>query len=371
MIEIYSMKKLTPFLLLFLLFVSLQWLSSFSKSIIPSYLLGHSISPNLMLLSLVFMFGTQIILQVLFRKINSSKAWIVSVFCTLGVLLSIYSLYHPFQVLLMGMFSGAPLFLFWLPYNIMYFSHSPKNKTASRSGLMFSISPLIGIIAPFIAGQLAEKSLTPILIGSLVFSILPLVLIRTIKPFYLNINLSKSWNHIRTFQIPLITGGIWEALVIAIIPILSLYFFPRPSSYGMYLSYLSIVSVGANLLLGHISDKIKKRRTILLPIATILLISTLFIPWAMTSIKRYVLVTSIIQFFLPIYWNITTALFVDRYPKFNVSFPGREMGLALGRFIGIGITYILFVMNIQNLILYPILALSLGGFIVSLVFLKK
>lgn len=78
--------------------------------------------------------------------------------------------------------------------------------------------------------------------------------------------------------------------------------------YGVFLSYISLVSITANLTLGKLTDKLQKRVLFLYPLTIIMALVTFTFPFATKNITHWIIVTGIIGFLLPLFWNVSTAL---------------------------------------------------------------
>ncbi|MDD5489174.1 MAG: hypothetical protein PHP25_00640 [Candidatus Moranbacteria bacterium] len=136
--------------------------------------------------------------------------------------------------------------------------------------------------------------------------------------------------------------GIWEATIFGIIPIFSLFFIKEPLEYGGYLAYLALMAVLANLLLGRFTDKIQKRAIFLYPLTISIAILTFLFVFAVGNIFIWFVLTGLLQFLLPLFWNISTAMVVDSHPNLRLAMPGREYMLASGRIVGLLIAFISF-----------------------------
>lgn len=76
-----------------------------------------------------------------------------------------------------------------------------------------------------------------------------------------------------------------------------------------------------------------------------LAILTIALSYSLSSIYAWIAITGLIQFLIPIFWNITTSFIVDKHSNLEIAIPGREILLAVGRMLGLGITYLGFQYN--------------------------
>lgn len=344
------------FKFLIILYAAVAWFGRVSTSIMPAYLLGHGITLNQMFLANALQF-LPMLLVLLFVRIPSAKlSWRLAIISGLLAVLSLVNIRFDFQVYLTYIFGGISLALFFVYYNIGHFLYTPKDKTGVSGGVMYAVSPAISIFAPLLAGSLAVSNINYLWLICLLSFGLAYSLTFWQTDFKITYNIFESLQSIRSVRIPIILEGIWESILFAFIPLTTLHFITSPSGYGQYLAYLSLVGTIAGLLLGHFSDKIGKRSFLLTPISFILSVLTILMIWGSKSLPLWILVTSAIQFMIPIFWNISTALMIDQNLDLRVAFPGREIVLAFGRLLGLAFTYFC-IINTQINFLLIVLAL--------------
>lgn len=166
-------------------------------------------------------------------------------------------------------------------------------------------------------------------------------------------------------------GGFWDAFNYAIIGVYSLYFIKSPAEYGIFLAYLSFIAVIANLTLGGLTDKFQRRSFLLYPTIIGLGILTLLFTKATADFRLWIILASLIQCLLPIYWSLTTTLVVDHHPNLYLAIPGREIVLALGRITGLFFVFLSFSFEKKPFYIFFILAGALFLFALNLVWQTK
>ncbi len=336
---------------LIILYAAYAWFGRVSSSIIPAYLLGRGITINQMFLANALQF-LPMLLILLFVRIPSAKlSWRLAIISALLAVVSVINVQTSAQVYLTYIFGGISLALFFIYYNVGHFLYTPKGKTGVSGGVMYAVSPAISIFAPLLAGSLAMSNINYLWIICLLSFFLAFYLTSWQPDFQITYHVRTSITAIRATRIPILLEGIWESVLFAFIPLTTLHFISSPGGYGRYLAYLSLVGTVAGLLLGYFSDKRGKRSYLLTPICLILALLTLSMIWGARSLPLWILVTSAIQFMIPIFWNISTALMIDQNLDLKVAFPGREIVLALGRLMGLGFTYICIINNQTNVLL--------------------
>lgn len=350
-------QKFKSLLILYALYV---WFSKVSSSIIPAYLLSKGMTINQMFLASIFQFLPMILVLVFVRIKSARLSWRLAIISVLLAVLSVVNVQFTYQVYATYIFSGIALALFFVYYNVGHFLYTPKGRTGISGGIMYAVNPAISIFAPIIAGGLAVSQINYLWILCILSFII--VFGYTSKPedFSITYSLKESIKVLAPVRVPIFIEGIWESVLFAFIPLSTLYFIMSPAGYGQYLGYLSLIGTIAGLLLGHYSDKLGKRSFLLWPICIILSLSTIGLFFGLKSLAIWVLFTSIIQFILPLFWNITTALLIDQNLDLKVSFPGREVILALGRMAGLIFTYLCIMYSQQGLLLAVLSIVIMG-----------
>ena len=337
-----SNSRRQQFFTLLIFFASYLWYRVFSTSVLPPYYLNQGISYQQMALGSVFAFLSAAIIVVVLSRIRSLISWRLALLCYVCFLFLVIYLSSPWQFYLAHVFVGLAIILFWVPYNIVHYKLTPKHRTGYSSAILFSIPPLVSLIAPLLAGFLAQIDYKYIWIFSFLFFLIPVYLSKFQKNILIKFNFKASLQEIKSTRILFFLQAIWEAVIFSVIPIFSLFFIKSPAKYGIYLAYLSLMAILANLTLGHITDKLQKRTIFLYPLTIILAITTLLFPLALKNITWWIIITGIIQFIVPLFWNMVTSMVVDVHQNLNRAFIGREFVLSVGRAIGIFAVFINF-----------------------------
>jgi len=343
--------NLISFYTVFLLF------GSFSTSILPTYFLEHGLTLNQMMLGKMVFFGGQILLLLGLRSLSAKLSWRMALITSIVYILLIINLRSltPFYI---GQFiNGMSLFFFLVFYNIAHFELTPKDKTGSSSALMFILPSLVSVFAPLIAGYLAQINILFIWAISILLFVICYYLVNFQKNFRLAYSIKESLTEIKATRVFLLLEGLWEALPFGIIPIYTLFFIKEPLPFGIYLSYLSVISIVANYFLGKLTDKIRKRTIFLYPITIAIAVTTFLFPVSTNSLILWVILTSMLQVLLPIFWNISTAFVVDSHADLRKAIPGREIVLAVGRLMGLSLAFASFTFEKQPKYIFLILGL--------------
>lgn len=364
MLELQSMFN-KKFQLLFTFYTSYIWFIIFSTSIFPTHFLAQHLNLQQMLLGVVLKFVAQIILLLTLTKLTSRISWRLALVTSLiSIFLSI-SIKNSFQFYTASLIGGFAMFFFYPFYNIAHFMNTPREKKGHSSALMFIVPSFIGIFAPLLAGYIAQENIVFLWIMSLVSFLISFYLAGSQENFQLSYAVGAAIGEIKTTRVFLFLEGIWEAVPFGVVPIYTLYFIQTPLKYGIFLSYLAVVSIIANFALGRMTDKLQKRIVFLYPLTIILACTTLLFVVVKSNLVSWLILTGIIQFFLPLFWNVSTAMVIDSHTNLQRAIPGRELILAIGRILGLSLVFISF--NVEKsphyifiilgliLFLYPIM----------------
>lgn len=333
------------FFLLFIFFVAYLWFKTFSGAVLPVHYLNEGLSLTTMMGGLVSVFLGQIAVLLICRKLSSRISWLLALLASILFLLLIIKINYSWQYLIASALAGTSIFFYFMFYNIAYFENTAKTKIGINSALMFSMATMIGLTAPLLAGFLGQISFNLIWIISIVFFLPALILVFYQQDFAISYSIKAAISEIRATRVFIFLEGIWEALVFGIIPIYTLYFIKTPLGYGTFAAYLSLVGIVANLTLGKLTDRLQKRVVFLYPLTIILAFVTISFAFFSNSLTAWLILTAIISFLLPLFWNITTAMVVDSHSNLRLAIPGREIVLAVGRFAGLLLTFLSFLLE--------------------------
>lgn len=330
------------FINIFVLYSAYIWFVSFSGSILPTHFLEQGLDFRQMMLGKLLLFSSQIIFLIFLTSFRSKNAWRLALILNFGYILLSIKILSPYQFYTANILSGLALFLFYTFYNIGHFENTPQEKRGYSSALMFSVGPVIGIFAPLASGYFAKVNISILWILSGVFFLLAFYFTKRQENFRLTYTLKSALAEIKATRWFIFIGGIWEAMALGIIPIFTLFFIKEPLKYGGYLAYLALVSVLANLILGKFTDKIQKRAAFLYPLTISMAVLTLFFNLAVRSLFSWIIFTGLLQFLLPLFWNVSTAMVIDSHPNLRLAIPGREFMLGAGRVVGLLIALLSF-----------------------------
>jgi len=354
------------FLLLFIFYISYVWFTTFGTSILPTHFFAQHLSLQQMMLGSVLRFVAQILLLITLTTFTSKLSWRFALISSFIYILLSVSIYSTFQFYVASFINGFALFFFYIFYNIAHFEHTPQKQRGHSSALMFIVPSFIGIAAPLLAGYIAQVNLVFLWIISFVSFFISFYLVRLQENFQISYKIKAAIKEIKATRVFIFVEGVWEAMVIGVIPIYTLYFIKTPLRYGIFLSYLALVSIIANFTLGKITDRWQKRTIFLYPLTIIMACTTILFVTVKSNLVSWIILTGIIQFLLPLFWNISTAMVVDTHPNLQLAIPGREFMLATGRILGLLMAFISFTIEKSPYYIFIILGLILFFYPITL-----
>lgn len=214
-------------------------------------------------------------------KINSRKSIFLGILCSALSVLVLIKIFSPIQLYVSAILGALNIIFFWIPFNTMYFKYSSEEKRGLNSGILFLVNPIIGMTLQPLSGIIAEKFSFGVMftVGMFLY-LIPLSLIKIIPDFNMDLNVKKEIKILK-FNWTTFFQGMLARVNYTLIPIFSLFFIKTPIGFGSFFGYLSLITVIASVLNGHISDKMKNRKHFFY-IFTILTVVS-FIPLAFSS----------------------------------------------------------------------------------------
>jgi len=289
------------------------------------------------------------------QKLDSKTSWYIAIILSYVYILLLIKIVSPYQLYLAFFINGLITFFFYAFYNSAYFEATSQKNIGKSSALMFSIGPLISLVAPLFAGSLAQINYLYIWILSFFFFLIPLYFVRSQESFTIKYSVREIIEEIRSTRLFIFIGAFWEAMAFGMIPIYTLFFIKTPLGYGAFLSYLGMIGILANLSLGVFTDKMQKRVFFLYPVTLAMSAVTFLFSLATVNIYYWIIASGVIQFFYPIYNNVSLAMVVDTKPDLKKAIVGRELVLSLGRIVGLSLAFLSFTFERQPFYIFIVL----------------
>lgn len=321
---------------LIIFFAAYNWFVAFIGAVLPPHLVDQGFSIKQILWAIFFQYIALLLLTItkVCTRIKSRSSWQIAIILSIIYVLAIIKVTSLFQLFLAYFIYGSSVLLFYLFYNVAHFEHTPKEKNGHSSAIMFSVGPIVSVIAPLIAGMAAQINYFLVWALSGIFLAITLYLANIQKSYTVKYSLNLAAKEVRSTRSFIILHGIWDAMRFGIIPIYGLFFIHTPLGYGSYIAYLSLSSAAANLIFGKFTDKKQKRMIFIYPLSIIMAGMTLLFPLATTNVINWIIITGIVQFFIPIFSNLMLTAVIDGHSNLQLAMSGREIFLNTGRVIG-------------------------------------
>lgn len=349
----------SPFTKLIIFLAACLWFSSFARAVIPPHILSQGITLQQMAIGSFLAFATLTVLFFIHPTFRAKWAWAVAIWTLALFIFGQVRIFHLYQFYAVSILNGISMYHYWIPYNIAYFQNTQNHHLGRNSGIMFSLYPLINVIAPPLAGIIATQSIQLVWMLSLIFFVGSLLTIKPLDDFSVRFSVAAAIREIRHTRILLILEGVWEAMLFSIIPIYTLTYLNTPFSYGTFSGYLALTGAAAGLILGKLTDRRGKRAHLITLLVAMMAIITFIFPAATSSFFLWMILTGLLSLIVPIFWNVTTAATIDLHPNLALVIPGRELCLAIGRTIGLFLALVSFTYEPTPTYIYPALALVL------------
>ena len=296
------------------------------------------------------------------KSIKTSLMLRIAHFIILASLTTVYMLY--FSAALFGYL----IILFWVPFNAFYFSLGGNKQRMLINSLLVILVPLISIPLLPTAGFMAKEYGFPMVFALAAgLSFITFVFVDIHFPTKkIKNDLKKSMRELKNVRILYILEGFLEGIVWIVIPVVTLQFIKEEVAYGGFLSFLVIFAILGSVLISYLSDKIKNRILLAVPL---MILTSIFVFMAGISqgFEQWTLFNVIIVFLMTMIGPFLLSLVNDTSVNIPRAIVARELLLSSGRIVG-GMFVILFAFlgNIQ-----PALMIAAVVFLAFPYYMKK
>lgn len=329
---------------LLFLFIAYIWFNKFAGAVLPPHFLEKGLDLRQILLGTILVFCGIFLLVVLkiSNRLATRNSWRLAMVFFLAYILLTVEISSPLKFYFASLLNGFSIYLFYIFYNAAYFKNTPREKTGRGSAVMFSIGPFLSVLAPLLAGIAAQANYFYVWTLSGLFFLVPFWLAGRQKNFPVKYDLKSAFREIRQTRLFIFIEGVWEAMIMGIIPVYTLFFIEKPLGYASFLAYLSLISIAANFIISRKTDKLQKRVVFLYPLTVAMAVVTFLFPLATRGLVWWIVLTGILQFTIPLFWSLTMAMVVDAHPNLELAMSGRELALTTGRILGLALAFLSF-----------------------------
>ncbi|MBI5036091.1 hypothetical protein HZC09_01990, partial [Candidatus Micrarchaeota archaeon] len=226
---------------------------------------------------------------------------------------------------------GLVICYFWMVYNGLFFRERVHEKNATRSAYYYAIIYVIGVALP-IAGILVINaggfSALYLLASVLSLPFLYLASKQPDKP--INFDFHRSFTEGKGYRTLAFLEGAISAAPLAIIPAVSVVFFPTPTGFGLFSAFFALAAVLAMVVLAKKSDALNKRKGFLIPL-NILTAIPLFAAIFSADPFQWASSTAVFSFLYTLSLPLRNAVILDKKNRPEAAMANREFLLNAGR----------------------------------------
>lgn len=226
---------------------------------------------------------------------------------------------------------GLVICYFWMVYNGLFFREEAHEKNATRSAYYYAIIYAIGVALP-IAGILAINAggFSALYLLAAVLS-LPFLYLAFRQPTKaITFDFHKNFSEGKGYRTLAFLEGAISAAPLAIIPAVSVIFFPTPTGFGLFSAFFALAAVLAMVVLAKKSDALNKRKGFLIPLSfatAMVLLAAIFsadpLQWAAS--------TAVFSFLYTLSLPLRNAVILDKKNRPEAAMANREFLLNAGR----------------------------------------
>jgi MFS family permease len=359
--EIPKLSALTPFQRLVAVYILWNVAWAPTSSIIYVYFNQGGMSLPVIFGVGAFIYLAPLLVIPLFRGFAARDFMVAGMAISALSVLSLIVLPLPLAAFAYLFLSGLTCFAFWAPFNTMFYEFS-KGNSAQLGAFYYSVSPVISLLVPALAGLFVQSfGFAAIYALSIVVFIIgiPIVfcLVENRKYEYSLIDSIKSISGLKSM---LFMEGFTATIMVSMtLSVILLRYAGTPLQFGILTSLATVFSVIAAFVAARFSDRMERRRELLLVLVACFALSAIFTSWAQ-GIAMFILGYGLVNFFSRIFFPLPLALVVDNSKDLVSSMMGREFIFAISRVSGVLVGYLIAVsFSLEATLLFEGLALLL------------
>ena len=302
------------------------------------YFKGAGINDNDLLVGIIFQFiAPLLVILALNNRRVSSRAliWLGVAANAVSYALVAFLSATRETFFLSSALGGTACFLFWVPFNIMFFGIS-HGRAASLGTMYFSVGSLLGLVLPLVAASVAQDiGFSTLFLASAALYIIPMIAAIMLADSAHLHELKACMDELKGFKTLVLLEGMFGGGCSAAISVMSLFFFTKPMELGAFLSFSTLFAVLASAIVSKLSDRSRRRKEYIKLFGPGLGLTVLLGAFA-TSATAWYAAISARNFFSSLFYPFTTAILVDNRRDMAKSMVSREYVLNAGRIIGVG-----------------------------------
>ncbi|MFH1785224.1 MAG: MFS transporter [Candidatus Micrarchaeota archaeon] len=338
---------------------------AFSLSFIFPYLFTVGFSVQEMLFFAFLNYAFPLIFLIILRNYDSAISMPLGMFFVALAYFLFVFLGGVAGVIALFAIGALSFFLFWVPFNHFWFSMKKQN--AAHSTIYAAIIIVVGLIMPALSGAIAQEfGFAAIFLSSAIILLFAsLISLKLAPKKKVSLNLAVSLKELDGFKTLFFIEGVHHIAPFVLITIISIYYFPRPVDFGIFMSLAMVLSVVSSFIFAKSSDRSGNRRNFIILFAIILGISTVFASFA-SDILFWFIAVSFVNFARVLFFPFPLSLMLDKRQITPGIMYSREIMLNLGRSFSAIFSLGLYLLTLDLRI--PLLVTGLSMFLYVLIF---
>lgn len=261
--------------------------------------------------------------------------------------------------------------LFFVPYNVLFFEPTDKEKKLYRMTIYWAIGSVVGVLAPITTGFLFTQFGLGVFISvAIVLLLITIALAGFVKKDVYTYSTTQVLSQIRGLRtITMMDGALLNASKL-LIALYLITFVNNEFDFGKILSLIAVLSVVLSFKVAKFSDTYKKRTIFIFPFSAVLALIFLGLYVAQTFWAVLVLVVAF-SLFSSLFNPIRANILLDVVENTPLTWIARDIYLNIGRcciFVCLAIVIQLDALNISFLLMsflflvFPILLIKKGAY---------
>lgn len=233
------------------------------------YFVGAHI-PFYTILFAAAMANVAVVLFFCLKRKHETIAMMRSGFILIGFSTLILLLPLPPSMLLLPytVLSGLGFILFWVSYNIAYFSTRGIGGNYQQMTAYWAVAIIAGVIAPLMGSRIfTYLGLVPFVGTVLIMLVFIFFLVKFIPSITCSYTFPNLRDDLQGLRRLMLVDGAIHKVHSALIPLFSLLYIKREVDFGTFLSLMSLLGLIITFKIAKISDRLKKRTIFIWPLS--------------------------------------------------------------------------------------------------------
>ncbi|MBW3582025.1 MAG: hypothetical protein KY455_02905 [Euryarchaeota archaeon] len=231
---------------------------------------------------------------------------------------------------------GVGIVYFWVPYNVLYYSHRRPDNKAALSAVSFAVMPFVDVAVTLVAGVIVVAYGFPALFSlAVLLGVVPLVYTLRLRmpaePPEPSPDFMGATDGLRTLMF---MDGIKQGVMWPAVPLVTLFFLTGTFHFAWFFAALGLGGAVGSILIAKVSDKGKRKLTYLQPFSYFFGVMNVLSAFA-GNIFAWGMTRGLATFAHTMYQPFSNAVYLDKAPSVEALYYTREVLLNAGRTLGV------------------------------------